>query len=45
MDPQDRVGGGVLAQVLAKAEAGESGDEEASSVPPQPMGHRGWGAP
>ncbi len=45
MDPQDRVGGGVLAQVLAKAEAGESGDEEATSVPPQPMGHRGWGTP
>lgn len=39
LDPQDRVGGGVLAQVLARAESDESDDEE------RPSQARGWSAP
>lgn len=39
LDPQDRVGGGVLAQVLARAESGELDDDE------HPSQARGWSAP
>jgi hypothetical protein len=40
LDPQDRVGGGVLTHVLARAEAGDADD-----LPAKPIAHRGWSQP
>jgi hypothetical protein len=41
LDPQDRVGGGVLTHVLMRAESGQAHDEAFST----PIAHRGWSKP
>lgn len=41
LDPQDRVGGGLLTHVLARAEALDLGDDDFSA----PIAHRGWSTP
>jgi tetratricopeptide (TPR) repeat protein len=41
LDPQDRVGGGLLAHVLKRAESGDDADETRI----QPIAHRGWSQP
>lgn len=50
LDPQDRVGGAVLAVVLARAQAAESGgddddglDHDGRAMAQGRMPHRGWG--
>lgn len=45
LDPQDRVGGGVLAHVLARAEAHRDDAGDAEDAPNQPIAHRGWSQP
>ncbi len=42
LDPQDRVGGGLLTHVLQRAESGQGDDDDA---PSQPIAHRGWRRP
>jgi hypothetical protein len=42
LDPQDRVGGGLLTHVLQRAESGYSDDDD---TPAQPIAHRGWRRP
>lgn len=41
LDPQDRVGGGLLTHVLMRAESGDAADEAFST----PIAHRGWSKP
>jgi hypothetical protein len=41
LDPQDRVGGGLLTHVLMRAESGAPADEAFST----PIAHRGWSQP
>lgn len=41
LDPQDRVGGGLLTHVMARAEALELTDDAFSA----PIAHRGWSTP
>jgi len=41
LDPQDRVGGGLLTHVLKRAESGDPADEAFST----PIAHRGWSQP
>lgn len=41
LDPQDRVGGGLLTHVLMRAESGEPSDEASGA----PIAHRGWSQP
>jgi multidrug efflux pump subunit AcrA (membrane-fusion protein) len=48
LDPQDHVGGGVLAKVLARVEAGEPSDDEspeAIAMTASLQAPRGWSAP
>lgn len=42
LDPQDRVGGGLLTHVLMRAEAGE---DDAGESFGKPIAHRGWSTP
>ncbi|TAK94504.1 MAG: hypothetical protein EPO09_09505 [Aquabacterium sp.] len=49
LDPHDRVGGAVLAVVLARAESGDDEDEQLDydrlAISQGRMPHRGWGNP
>jgi hypothetical protein len=42
LDPQDRLGGGLLAEVLRRADARRDGDEDALDAEAPPPPHRGW---